>query len=277
MRINLFIAILSLFLVVQVVSTESITFASIVKKLYGQSKSLKSKFDFMLKITKDIDAIKKKLEKMPRKAFLEHNTSEYILKHVPEDLQINGTDARQVLREKIDAINEGETISIKEIDDQICTRITFKSKGILDEAIEKSYKNWAKNPVDAHHLKQINLDYPTMKSKFDNWQKTFIDEMKAADVLRDEIKAYFNGANSIFKTLLNEPHNASETAEKYVDGILDGILVRHYRLIKKLESAADVLQKYNNERVIWTEFIIGMRAKLESDPKPVELKQKKKK
>lgn len=116
-----------------------------------------------------------------------------------------------------------------------------------------------------------------MKSKFNNWQQIFNDDIKEADVLRDEIKAHFNGANSIFKTLLKEPDNASETAEKYVDGVLDSILVRHYRLIRKLESAVDVLHRYNNERIIWAEFLIGMRTALDSDPKPVELKPKKKK
>lgn len=92
----------------------------------------------MLKITKDVDAIKRKLEKIPRKNFLEQSTMEYMLKFVPEDLEINGTNARTVFREKIDAINEGETTSIKTIDDVICTRIAFKSQGILDDDIEKS-------------------------------------------------------------------------------------------------------------------------------------------
>ncbi|XP_031624098.1 uncharacterized protein LOC116341279 [Contarinia nasturtii] len=258
---------LSLFLILQVVNSEKLV--SLLKKFNERTKTPKSKFNFLLKITNDIDVTKKNLEKIPTTFFLGLSVSEYILNKVPENLQIGEIDARTVLRGKFKAVNEAQTTTIKKLLVQICARIAFKSQGILGQNIEKSYKNWLKNPLDPDHLKQIDDDYSKMKSKFDEWQNTFIDEMQAADVLRDEIGAHFNAAVSIFKTLLKEPHEASKISENYVDGVLDSILKRQAELVKRLGIAAHVLQNYNLETIKWTEFLIGMRATLESDPKPV--------
>lgn len=246
-------------------SGKPITFAT-----FAIEHDVDEKYGFLLRITKDIKAIKKRIEAIPRKNFLEKSTTEYILKLVPADLKINGKDARTVLRKKIATINEMQTKTIKQIDESICNRIAFKSQGILDPDIQESYNNWVKNPYDWDHIKQVTVEYPSLKSKFENWQKIFIEEMRAADELRDELNAHVNASISLFKTLLKEPQNASETTEKYVDGVLDCIFERQQKLMKRLETVADVLYKYNEERMKCIEFLIEMRATLESEPKIVQ-------
>ncbi|XP_031623940.1 uncharacterized protein LOC116341167 [Contarinia nasturtii] len=260
----LFVAFLSMFPLVQM--DDPLTFWTIAVE-HDPSEQ----YRFLLKITKDINTIKKKIEAIPRNNFLEQSTREHILKHVPASLKINDRDARTVLREKIVAINEMQTKTIKQIDETICNRISFKSQGILDPSIVESYKNWVKNPYDNDHLKRIRAEYPTIKSKFENWQIIFIEEMKAADELRDEINANVNASISIIKSILAEPEKASETAELYFNGILDSILKRQKKLAKRLETVADVLFKYNEERMKCIEFLIEMRNGLDSEPKIVQL------
>ncbi|XP_031624143.1 uncharacterized protein LOC116341308 [Contarinia nasturtii] len=278
MRSISFVTIFSIFLFIQLVNSEKpLTFAKLLNKFYSRAKNTKPKFDFLLKITKDVDSIKQTLEHLPARPFMDESLYEQHLTHVPKNMKLNGTEARQFLREKIEAINEGQTTSIKAIDDVICTRMSFKSHGIQDSAIEESYQNWVDNSFDSNHLKQINADYPTMKSKFDNWHKMFNEDITEANALRAEIKANINKSVTIFRNLARIPEKAVKITENDVDTLLDTILARQYRLIERLESISNTLSKYNAERIKWTEFLIGMRATLESNPKPVDLIAKKKK
>lgn len=208
---------------------------------------------------------------------MDESVYELMLTHVPQNMLLNGTNARQYLREKIDAINEGQTNSIKTIDDQICTKLAYRSQGIQDNDIVTSYNNWVENSFDQNHLKQINGEFPTMKSKFDNWQQTFKADLTAATALRGEIKTSIYKTAPIFLSVTKLPVKAAEITETKLDPALDAILAGQYRLIKKLESMSDTLSKYNSERMKWVEFLIGMRDTLDSDPKPVELIPKKKK
>lgn len=289
MRPILFVTILSLFFIIHVslsnifyysivylyfflfheaVNGQAVTFSSIVKSFYGRAKNVKSNFDFLLKITPNVDAINKALEKLPRKNFMGEKDINLIVQSVPEDAQLNGKSARTILREKIEEINANEAKKFKELEDSIRTRIAMKSQNIIDSNIITSYQHWLKNSVDANHLKQIEIDYPEMKSQFEQWQKDFTAYMTTTDELRKEIKKKLDSSNA--KALVIRT-TFGNNADKQINEILNYILGKQSTLAENLKNAEKVLAKYNDERIKWAQFLIGMRATLNSDPKPVEL------
>ncbi|XP_031638616.1 uncharacterized protein LOC116350811 [Contarinia nasturtii] len=248
------VAILSLFLIAQVVNSEFVKFDLVAKKFYKLSKVIKSpQLDFLLKITKDTNAIKKKLDKLPRKNVIDPKVAENIIYYVPEDLKFNGISAREILRGKVKSINDMEINTVPQLDAQICNKMAYE---ILDGDINKFYETWASSGyTDNSHLKKVEQNIGRMKTKFENWQKNFDKNMKEADIIRTTIKSMFSEKTAIVEA-------ANGNAEKKIDALFEKILLKESELVGKLTNANEILRLYNEERLVWTEFIMGKRRTL---------------
>lgn len=130
--------------------------------------------------------------------------------------------------------------------------------------IENAYKTWLQNPVDMKHVKEVETKYGPMESQFDKLQKYFNDKMTQVSEIKSGIDFYL-------KAISNEPGNAMKTSER-----LDRIYERQHKLIGILEKITNILNDYNNQRVAWLKFFMGMKEETTSDRKVVKTKSTKK-
>lgn len=204
--------------------------------------------DFMLKISNDVDKIKKAIDNTRYVNLINPQDGQKILDHMPVDMKFGQYNAIEVLNGQIKRINELETKTIREIDESISNLLSF---AIIDPDLNSFYSTWTKfGYMDKSHVARVESNYGRMKVKFESWQDTFNKNIKNANKLRGELKTSFNAKLEQIKAA-----NAANPRALYET--LDKILDKLNKMEGSLNTAAKVLRQYNDARVEWAEYIMG--------------------
>lgn len=222
--------------------------------------NLRPQLDFILKISDDMDEIqfRTKLDVL-FKEFMNASRTKQVLEKVPVSMQAMGRNARGFLATRINAINKR-------------SEIEYTSTIKYDNGFYKSFKNWDHNPVDQAHVQQVVNDIGIMRSKYDELHGPFIVEMNAIYGVDVNFASDIDLANSLFDRLLAST-NALEIRKLVEDSLQVTIRMADRRKTRMttLEHVRNILKDYNQWRIIWAEFIIGMRQTLSSERHLVQL------
>lgn len=233
-------------------SEEDPTFFTILEIFYAKAEHMKSKLDFMLNITDNINEHKDKLE-VPENDFIETKPRDQAMRYIA------GGGTRSFLIKKSDLFNQRQTTIIPKLNEEICSFMAFKSVNKYDNFIG-SFEQWVHKSTDTKHVQQVENNLESMKSKFNEFHQKFNYFMITADKLRASIKTDIASVNSLYENLskTRESKTVAQMTEK-VEWITDIVVYEQTNLIATLRNVICVLFNYNEQRITWAEFLIGMR------------------
>lgn len=235
---------------------DSPAFSEIVNKYYGEVKTMKPKLDFMLQITKNVNEIKKKFE-VPVTDFIDNATRDKFLKTFSYE------DIRKFYQGNNDLFNNRQTEKVKVLNDEFCKELEFNSPNKY-ENFSASYENWASKPIDAKRvkdsdIKSIKTDFKTLQNKFNNYIDV-VGKLKASN------KADVGSINSLYNNIPKT--RDSKTKAKMIKRLgttTERLVSEQTELITNMRNAMVTLLNYNEQRITWAEFLIGMRDSPKSD------------
>lgn len=214
------------------------------------------------------------------KSFMTAERKAAILGKVPENIMFGETTSHDFLELSLKSGDTANRLRISYIKYEINSEILFELFMRNDKSFNQSFKNWKRNPTDQKHVQRVKNELASMKSEYDQCNTHFNKQLRAIVESRAKIETMISSVNESIKYLLN----IKETEQSYYyDSIVSKpvkeIAITSMKIysdqtafMTKLEKLRDLLKDYNKKRVKWSEFLIGMRETLVSEPKPVELK-----
>ncbi|XP_031624035.1 uncharacterized protein LOC116341232 [Contarinia nasturtii] len=246
--------LLSLLLVVQI-DCKDVTCSTFLDQFYA--KASKQGFDFrprlsvILGITNDSKRIIKKCQ-APIKEFVDHTKL----------LRLQNTIG--LLKHHIVKAYE-KTIETRFLYDDIIRELEFKLPIKTDKIFRKSYEKWEKDSeIDKSRLEFVNNTIGAMALDYSELHKGFKEHLEAADQTKVIVEKYFDSANTSFDTFLNiTPDTKNKKCIIWeVAKIILAIQKEQDQLLVHLESMKNILRVYNEQRLIFIEYIMGMRESL---------------
>lgn len=254
---------------------ESVRFSLLLEKVYAKSPGTsisKPNLDFLLTVPISIERMRNNF-RMFHTTFVNKPMKDKLLKKVPPEGELDEIIYSWLLNQKIDTINQLHTNQISPVLNDIYTELAIQMPSKRNSKFDESFKNWLENPTDSIHIQRIETDLNAMIIQYNQTLVTFNNELEASVDVSKGIVAEIKQANALFDKLLKQRDvNQAKVIVGEVSNILDKIPTRESVLIRNLRDVKSALYKYNNQRVIWAEFLIGMRETLDSPSKPVEAK-----
>ncbi|XP_031624142.1 uncharacterized protein LOC116341307 [Contarinia nasturtii] len=247
MRSILFLTLLSPLLFVQAINgEEKRTFSETVNKFYNEVKPMKSKLDFMLQITKNINEIKKNFE-VPVSDFINNEARDECLKTFLYD------DIRKFYQENDDLFNKRQTEKVNILNTEFCNALESPNK----------YENFSES-IDAKRVKDTDLK--AMQTDFTTLQKKFNSYIDNVYKLKASNKADVGSINSLYNNILKTRNSKTKAIMiKRLETTTDRLVSEQTKLIGNIRNAISILLKYNQQRITWTEFLIKMTDSPKSD------------
>lgn len=256
---------------------EDATFETLMFRFNEKSKDVKilinSQLDFMFMIDENINTTKYEI-KMISMEILDDFSRWNLLSKVKSRWHKTRPDVHDTLRDEIQTINDKKK-TLKEICDQICSEIDLMLPIKSDKEFGISFKNWNSNPANVEHIKRVQSELSSMKQKYLVLHETFNVQMKPLLEIIATIGSETEGAHSLFEKIVAaySPNKMLEDIEKLhpiLKGIID-VYTLNADLPQKLLNVRNALQSYNEQRIKWAEFVIGMRQTPSGEKKRVKL------
>lgn len=246
----------------QSINGQNLTVSMVLDNFYAKSaaspKPVKTKFDFMLRITNNVEQIKTKLE-VPINFFMDSAKVNQILSKLPETMKIKGLNARTYLSDQIDSINLHQMETIKELNMDICFAFSNQLP-YYDKTFNNWYQQWNKKPADKKHLQNIEQNRKKIGKIFEEFNGMFRNGMKTVNEASTLLSKYINLGRSTFDNI-EKLKNPQEAVKAIVDlvPILEKISKQQEELIKSLGNVQSTLYLYNAQRIKWLDFLIELR------------------
>lgn len=261
---------------------ENVTFSVLVSEFYAKMAEVNPfvniNLDFVLGISENIDKIKVNFGVFNR--FMSQERRNEIMEKVPSSLVINGKLARDLLQNNINFVDFGHMLDTMELNFDIYSEISYNlanKNDKMNKCFNKSYKIWKHNPVDQKHMQQVAIDFESMELEYIRLRAVFEMKMNAKDEIKRNIETMIAAVDGMFDELLNvsksKELDPNSTIQQMVMAIVRDLTEIHKRRVEymaNLRNLRNILKDYNKSRVIWAEFLIGMRESLKSDSKPVQ-------
>lgn len=133
------------------------TFSTIAEVFYRKTEAkginFKPKLDIMLRVTKDIDAIRAKYV-CPVHDFMKESNVRSVLNNVPRTLKVDDVEARVALNDFITVLNDGQQFE-RETCQAIVTEIDVKCANKYSPTIDYSYTIWQNKSITRTWIKYI--------------------------------------------------------------------------------------------------------------------------
>lgn len=235
----------------------------------------------MLQITNNINRIKNKLEE-PAKPLIDKANFEKLLSKIPESINTNNNteiednDARDFLENQLNEINEAMTEEMTKVCQKILAEIEFDLPTFLnDTEFFYSFEHWIKNPTDLKHVRMVAADLKVMSAQYETHNVIFNNEMKKINEIKFGFSALIKLANASFNKLLQTKHpNETNQFIEELRPILDRIYKQQTHLLDSHDNVLEILKKYNDQRMEWAEFLIGMKETIISHRNEVKATKK---
>lgn len=247
-------------------NSEILAFSTLVEKLYAKMAetgiSTRPKFEFILRISNDVDTIKSNFE-APFKKFMDNKTISKVMEKIPKDLIINGDKVLDVLFDKIGSINM-QLLTIAAVKKNICLKISYK----LPTKYESLISHWIQSAADKEHMLQVKNSAKSMTEMYELYHEKFNNEMKAMNNISNGIERSIRLFNlSIYSLLAVTDCKQIAANIKHLYAYLDRVMKQQNDLMKNLEEVDHILDVYNMQRTYWAEFLVGLRKTLLSTRK----------
>lgn len=256
---------------------KDLTFSLLLDKFYAKAAEidiqLKPKLDFMLNISENVNEIDSKFQASQKK-LLNYEQRVEVLGKVPKGMIIKGVKTRGYLCGKLAFINDAQNIKKLSLYSDIVSAIAFKPLNKYDKEIGNSFEKWIQNPVDAEHIQRVMNHLEHMKSKYGELNKKFIEKIDVLLKVKTNIGTDMLGISKLFEKLLktsNSEHALTKFLLEEIVTYTAKIFDQQIQTLKTLVEIRETLDKYNEQRVKWAEYLIGMRNWLPSFRVPLKL------
>lgn len=238
------------------------------------------KLNFITQKFDQIEKFKARLNKPLKLSVTNSSINEYV-QEVPENYLLEEMKARDYLSSMIDKIVDQQSNLLKQKRAKVSASIVIDARKLDDyKVLNESFVNWSKNPTSEKHMKNVDKEISKMKTEFDNCQSLFTSEL---DTMR-KFEVNITGDITVARELLKDIWHTTFLAENLSLEMLRkaGLQLKFIHIAQNaLGEMLDymykrILQDYNKKRIVWVQFIIGMRKSLnpKEKPKPVKLVKK---
>ncbi|XP_031629542.1 uncharacterized protein LOC116344865 [Contarinia nasturtii] len=241
---------------------EELTISLVLNSFYAKAAksgiAMKSKLDFILKISNNIDQIQSKL-KTPVTEFMNETIIGQITSKIPENLTVMGRNARSYLLEEIESVNILQIVMIKEFNDEICYGFSNKMPNKYDKTFENWFKQWNPKPPNKNHVQRVDKYRPTMETIYEKFNRNFDKGIKEAEAARMTLD---NSINFVKSSLMTDfLQSTTATLQKTTNAIeeLGKLRKQQEQLIKYLGNVQSILHMYNTQRLKWIDFLVELK------------------
>ncbi|XP_031623972.1 uncharacterized protein LOC116341189 [Contarinia nasturtii] len=257
---KLFISILTLlsFLLIGQIDCNDVSFSTIVDQFYR--KASKKGFDLQpnLSFIVRFPYYKRILGKCnaPVKEFLDHTKFLRIQNTLPS------------LKKDIVLIYNN-TIRTRSLYDKIIRALEFKLPIESDKILKKSYEKWEKDPdIDMAILNEIKNSMIATQLECSVYIERCREHMNAADKIKLNVEEFFDSANTSFDNIFTQNSTTLNNAKHIVQEagkILASIKKEQNKLFIMLYKVIFILSFYNDLRMTYVEYIVGLRDSITSE------------
>lgn len=243
-------------------ATKDVPLKKFLDSYYGRATSKKFQFrrklDFIQKWSDQIESVKMEF-KIPVFAFMGDDKRDNVLAKVPKEMSIDGFQTRKFLKQAIYSLN-ADQVTIDNLNAKICAEIDFKLNKNDAIAIIESFNKWEKRPSDAELFQKIQPFIGAMEAQHKILRTTLDKQLK--DVIDLKKKLYTNWyaihlkLNQLLKT---SDHQMADFIIEENEQLFGMTFTMNGQFIISLGNLLNELKKFNNQRIAWVEFLIGMR------------------
>lgn len=255
-----------------VTTKKELTFSSLLKQFYSKAAEvnidLEPDFDFMLTIPNNISEIISALDASINGLF-DGATFDKIVLKVADFKE----DTRKYIHKSIKEVKDQHAMTMKIFNDELSPELKFEPSDRCDKILNDSFKQWIENPVKQKRIQIVNENLSPMKWKYDELQKSMNIQCKETKRECKLIKRDIILVKTLHKTILRLTDSDSERIKRIINNIVNFIMrinENQNLMLHNLEHMKIIFNSYNRLRMIWAEFLIGMRNSLTSTPKSVK-------
>lgn len=232
---------------------------------------LRPKFNFILKglsSINDLSDVEKKL-KSPLNPLLSPEKLENLVKKVPEGTKLKKTNVRDFLRNEIGTFNDKQ-IELKNLVDEVWTEVIVDVSKRVDDLFLKSFAQWEKNSVDINHMENVLSNINDAMVEFNQLNEKFGRQLEAMHTSSVSIEKDISSSAMVFNKLLKQPKLTPNIIIEKIVPITSVIFQKQARFESIIRKANALTKEFNNRRMIWAEYVIGMRETLSAKRKLVK-------
>lgn len=188
-------------------------------------------------------------------------TIDNLVEKVPETMMLGKLNVRTLLRQKMDSISKKKAAHLK-LNQEIQAELSFDRLIQCDKLFYDSCKQWFENSVDKHQMKfidnKISFHILPVYTKF---IKQFRQDLAAVILERRGVDTSIESVNSMYNSLYFEK-TKEDVGE--LTQYIDELSAQLTKFLTTLEKLINVMKSFNNQRVIWVEYFIGIRKQIGS-------------
>lgn len=182
-----------------------------------------------------------------------------VLAKVPTTMHINGINTGEALKQATNNIL-ADQVKINDLNARISAEIEFKLNSKDAAGFIDSFLNWEKKPADArifHYcqpfIHAIETEHEQLSQRVDKQLNNTID-------LKNVINTNQNTINTKCDNLLRSNNKrVSKKIIEEIERVLSTTFDVNDLYILALESLLYELRKFNDQRIVWMQFLIGQR------------------
>lgn len=229
---------------------------------------LEPDFDFMLTIPNNISKIISALDASMNGLF-DGATFDKIVLKVADFKE----DTRKYIHKSINEVKDQHAMTMKIFYDELSPELKFEPSDRCDKNFNDSFKQWIENPVKQKRIQIVNENLSPMKSEYDKLQESMNIQCKETKRECKLIKKDITLVKKLHKTILTLSDLDSERIKRIINNVVNLLMKINENqdlVLHNLEHMKIIFHSYNRLRMIWAEFLIGMRKSLRSTPKSVK-------
>ncbi|XP_031637120.1 uncharacterized protein LOC116349709 isoform X2 [Contarinia nasturtii] len=194
-------------------------------------------------------------------------TAKDLAENVPKTMVFKGTNGCDLLRKHMDLILNQQAAHLQ-LNQEIKAELEFNTLDKNDKLFYDSYKQWIENAIDKQQMRsldsKISFHILPVYVKFIG---KFREELNDIKMGRRSIDANIESINTMYNSLYFDKTN--EEIEHLSHAVIE-MSPLYTKFVETLRKLKNFLKEFNNQRVAWVEYFIGMRKKLGGDRTPVE-------
>lgn len=248
----------------------AVKFSELLDTFYDKANDVKlpleQRLNFILRLTNQYDDIKMQLSPFA-KEFMSIEKKNKVVAKVPLQLKFKENNLRRLIISHIATINETQTKDIKKIYSYICAEFEYE----ISPEYEDVFQQWRKSPANETHIRQVKSEIRDMAKTFTKFHDRFISDMHLVDEVRTKLKKFINLSKNCCNAIL-EAKTIDETTSLSFNAmsLLNEVIQLHTKLIEKIKQILSTLKLYNQQRVVFVNFLLGRISTLKPKKKEQE-------
>ncbi|XP_031637970.1 uncharacterized protein LOC116350345 [Contarinia nasturtii] len=279
MKLFIFLSFLAVLVLVQAVPNGKeieITFSDLVKKVYEKTKgydneypyvnNINGRLGFVVSITNDTSALREKFQIHPDE-FTTAKNAQYLKSKVPAGLVMYEQPASKLLYDTIALIDKTRKVEMKKLYEEISAELSVQSPDKNDKEFTNGYNIFSKNSRSKTQAERIYSKMSAMIGANAAISHRFTTKINEFEQLDKETKEVLENARSKCESMaLTGERSYAMDAIEYVSTLNSN----QQKLLLLLKQVRDILREYNQKRLLWAEFLIGITPEIGGKRQPVE-------